>query len=379
MDEQSEVVIRDPHGTEHIFPAGFDPQKAAGIVRAQFVDARPISADEPDTFMGGAMKSLRAEVPRAVSRVAHGALDALPGIGAVVGGVLSTPETGGIGTIPGIALGAGAGRGVRDVIAAGLGMEKPSTAVGEGAKIAGETALAGLGAGVMPGAIAAAKTPLQTLREGAEYFGDVMPPAVRRLGGLFKSTPKPAAPLLERPAWQTWGEPTATPATRPATPPARPPVAATPSTPASALFTSNGDRLPPELAAKITGRLQMESPMQQPRVQVGAEVVGRQNGLTKEAVRQQTAPILGEQPGEASPIFPQRPFERMHDTLKALPKDGPERAAYVQRAGDPKTMGQLQTILRTLQRNGLALGGMTSAEAVRQAVMRKLRGVRGDN
>lgn len=118
-----------------------------------------------------------------------------------------------------------------------------------------------------------------------------------------------------------------------------------------------------------------DSPLQQPRVDIGAEVVGRQNSLTKQQVRQQTAPILGEQPGEASPVFPQKPFERMHDTLLGLPKDGPDRAAYVQSAGDPKTMAQLQTILRTLQRNGLSIGAVASMPALmRDSLLKQLSG-----
>jgi len=35
IEDQGEVVIRDEQGTEHVFPAGFDPQKAAAIVRGQ--------------------------------------------------------------------------------------------------------------------------------------------------------------------------------------------------------------------------------------------------------------------------------------------------------------------------------------------------------
>lgn len=41
MADQPEVVIVDPSGTEHHFPAGFDPQRAAGIVRASFQAPTP--------------------------------------------------------------------------------------------------------------------------------------------------------------------------------------------------------------------------------------------------------------------------------------------------------------------------------------------------
>jgi hypothetical protein len=54
MDEQSAVVIRDEAGTEHEFPPGFDPQRAAEIVRQQAVprDARGrplVSSDTSDS------------------------------------------------------------------------------------------------------------------------------------------------------------------------------------------------------------------------------------------------------------------------------------------------------------------------------------------
>lgn len=120
-----------------------------------------------------------------------------------------------------------------------------------------------------------------------------------------------------------------------------------------------------------------DNPLQQPRIDVGAEVVGRQNGLTKEAVRQQTGPLFTEAPGAASPVVPQTPFDRMHDKLKAMGPGNPEREAYVQAAGDPKTAGQLEIMRRTLERNGLSVAAATSmAEAIRRQVMARLSGQR---
>lgn len=49
---QDEVVIVDPQGTEHVFPAGFDPQKAAAIVK----NSLPLS--EPTTYGEGFKRSL---------------------------------------------------------------------------------------------------------------------------------------------------------------------------------------------------------------------------------------------------------------------------------------------------------------------------------
>lgn len=160
-------------------------------------------------------KSLGAKVveapppPSALQQLGRGALNTLPAAGAMVGGVLSTPETMGAGTIPGIALGAGVGRGLRDLIGHFTGMDEPSSPLQKAANIVGDTAMTGATAAILPGAVAAAKAPLQTLREGAEQFGSAMPPVVRRLANLFPSLPEAAGSTLERPAWQTWGEPPA--------------------------------------------------------------------------------------------------------------------------------------------------------------------------
>ena len=109
-----------------------------------------------------------------------------------------------------------------------------------------------------------------------------------------------------------------------------------------------------------------ESPLQQPRVDVGAEQVGRAQGLTKEQVRQQTSPILGEQPGEASPILPQTALGRIVDTLKAIPPGSPEREAYVARATSGKAQWQVENIRRTLEHLGLivpaAVAGSVAAQ-----------------
>jgi hypothetical protein len=119
------------------------------------------------------------------------------------------------------------------------------------------------------------------------------------------------------------------------------------------------------------------SPLQQPRVDVGAEKVGRGAGLTKEQVRQQTAPILGEQPGEASPILPEQALGRIVDTLKQMPPGSPEREAYVARATSGKAQWQIENIRRTLEHLGLiaplAIGGGMAA-GVRSAVMSRLGG-----
>lgn len=93
-------------------------------------------------------------------------------------------------------------------------------------------------------------------------------------------------------------------------------------------------------------------PLLQPRVDIGAEKVGRAAGLSKEAVREQTGPILGETPGHASPILPQKVLGRIIDDMRQIPP-GPEREAYVARATSGKAQWQVENLRRTLEHLGL--------------------------
>jgi hypothetical protein len=138
------------------------------------------------------------------------ALDALPGAGAVVGGVLSTPETLGAGTLVGAALGAGAGRGLRDLIAAGLGLQKPTTALAEGGVIALDVAETYAAGRILPALWAAIKAPGATVAdvyEGVRGVNNTLPHLLRwKLPKLPRGVGKAPATILERPAWQTWSE-----------------------------------------------------------------------------------------------------------------------------------------------------------------------------
>jgi len=196
-------------------------------------------------------------------------------------------------------------------------------------------------------------------------FGTGTPPVAAPkspLGGRMPMSPEPLQPIGRPPI-------TVSPES-----PMQPPAPLTEWEDLQRRLDVGDARLAARRAAKATQTL-----MQQPRVQIGAEAVGRQQGLTKEAVRQQTGPILNEAPGEASPVFPQKPFERMHDTLKGLPKGSAEREAYVRAAADPKTAGLLETIRRTLERNGLAIGGTTlMGDAMRRAILSKLTNAGSD-
>jgi hypothetical protein len=132
------------------------------------------------------------------------------------------------------------------------------------------------------------------------------------------------------------------------------------STPSQAAAAPITEPVMPEAWKPLVGE---SSPMQQPRVDIGAEKVGRSAGLTKEQVRMQTEPIVGEAKGEASPILPEMPLQRIIDTLKALPKGGPEREAYVARATSGKARGQVENIRRTLTGLAPVIGSIGSANA----------------
>jgi hypothetical protein len=66
-----EVVIIGADGTEHVFPAGFDPRKAAGIVRGGGL--KEVGKDEPDTFLGGAVKGLKDYASEGMDKFVEGA------------------------------------------------------------------------------------------------------------------------------------------------------------------------------------------------------------------------------------------------------------------------------------------------------------------
>lgn len=352
-----------------------------------------------DPFAAYAVKAEPpAKPPESMGRqIGRAALNTLPGIGGIIGGALSTPETLGIGTVPGAALGVGAGQGLKDLIGHYTGLDAPTTPTQKATNIAGETGLAAATGYVLPGLVTAAKAPVQTFLEGAEQFGSAMPPAVRRLGRLLPSLPKSSAkPLLTRPPWQTWEtaapelpKPNATgtswtPAPAPeggfSMPPEMPQVrAASAATGASGLSAVDRAALvkqgyPADVIAKIeqsvsqpsiapavshtpapapTPTAAVQPELQGPRIQTGAERVGRLVGMTKDDVRQAAGPVLDEARGEASPILPQQALGNIIDTLKAMPPGSADREAYVARATSGKAKWQVENIRRTLEHLGL--------------------------
>lgn len=166
---------------------------------------------------------------------------------------------------------------------------------------------------------------------------------------------------------------------------------------ARAVQQAGGTSIPPSAPmGPIGGRLQMmpterppmtvapespmqpPSPMQQPRVQVGAEVVGRQNGLTTQQVRDTTGPIRGEAQGAAAGM-PNGPMDRIVQKLIDMGPKGqglPEtaRESYAAAATSDKARLQVQAYLDALRKVGFVGAGAASADAIRQAVMKRLQG-----
>lgn len=123
------------------------------------------------------------------------------------------------------------------------------------------------------------------------------------------------------------------------------------------ILAKDGDafnRLVDELPDAVSART--ASPLLQPRVDIGAEKVGRMNGLSKIDVRNQTGPIRGEAPGEAAGM-PAKPRERILDKLidmgpkgRGLPES--EREAYAAAGTSDKTRLQVQAMLDALRKVG---------------------------
>lgn len=120
---------------------------------------------------------------------------------------------------------------------------------------------------------------------------------------------------------------------------------------------------------------QVGSALDPARVDIGAEQAGRATGMTKQQVRDVATPILDAAPGEASPILPEKALKRIIDTIKELPKGGPEREAYVQKATSGKTQWQVENIRRTLEHLGLIVPVAAGAGlGLRETIRRRLSG-----
>lgn len=155
MAQDPELVIMDGAGREHVFPPGFDPQKAAGIVRAQGAGTE---TSDPNEAWWNSIKKQSGQL-------VTGAVNSLPAIGGLVGGALSTPESLGVATVPGMAVGAGVGRGARDLLAEWLQLEKKTSPLTKAATIALEIGTTAAAAKVLPVIADAVQNPKAVLGE----------------------------------------------------------------------------------------------------------------------------------------------------------------------------------------------------------------------
>lgn len=405
MDDSGDVVIRDDSGTEHVFPTGFDPKRAAAIVR-QRQAITPVSSDEPDTYAGGFAKSLADTAKRTGSGILEGLnpIEAAKGlvqtiahpIDAATGAFqtvahpvttarsLSDPETGGK-AIGNLILGGVTGRVLPHVPDAMVGggkaleyageVSKPASlpiAIAEAAArgdvkgaamiAAGPYAAKGvggvlrkvgeaLGGGERAAAPAAAAAPVdlsQPVRASALSPAEIRArvDAVRAQGGL------PAATEAQMPTVR------GTLRSSPAAPVAEAAQPAAVPQPAANYPTTVPDRV--------------GSALDPARVDIGAEQAGRATGMTKQQVRDVATPILDAAPGEASPILPEKALKRIIDTIKELPKGGPEREAYVAKATSGKTQWQVENIRRTLEHLGLIVPVAAGGGMLRDTILQRL-------
>lgn len=142
-----------------------------------------------------------------VAHIARSALDALPGAGAIVGSALGGAA--GLPTGPAdlaiaagaAGLGAGAGRGLRDLLTEGTGLEKPTTPTSKAVRIGVDTAGTAATDIAMPAIAGAIRHPLTTAGDALDatlHPRDTLQFAADALRGESA----PAEPILTRPGWQ---------------------------------------------------------------------------------------------------------------------------------------------------------------------------------
>lgn len=119
--------------------------------------------------------------------------------------------------------------------------------------------------------------------------------------------------------------------------------------------------------------------LQRLRVDTGAERTARATGQTTEQVRMTTKdPILHATGVDPSLVLPNEPFDDIAGKMLAMPKDGPDRLAFVEAARDPKTKAQVYNMWRAYKKAGVAVAGAAMLpDAVRQELMRMM-GQRSD-
>lgn len=363
MDEQGDVVIVGRDGTEHVFPSGFDPKRAASIVSGRNGQADPKTAPSSlDLLTGrglsggeGTDESTLAGVVKMLEPMAH------PTTASDMAGLLlptGVPNLGVRGAVSGFLRTAKSAATESPTI-----RQIPGRMLGKLYRSAfpNEASLAAEAEQLAQPARAAIKA---QVAQGGEQFQ--MP----RADITVDRPPRAAQVIGEGPA--------------PAITPEGPGPAAAPGGTMSAAERAQLAKqgYSPDVIAKIEAQMKPvashaptppESPLRQPRIAEGAERVGRSAGLSKDDVRAQTGPILGETPGTASPILPENALGRIVDALKQLPPGGPEREAYVKLATSGKAQWQIENIRRTLEHLGLLLPVGAAIPTVRDRLMDRMR------
>lgn len=143
------------------------PDDQAAVAQAK-AEARSKSIVDPETWQ---------KHPK-IAEFSRQVLNTLPGVGSAVGGLLASPETFGAGSLPGMAIGAGAGGGLRDIANSLLGLEKQKSPMQAASNIGMDAGLAA----ITPGAMEAIGSPIKTARE---LTGDLLKFSPR---GLHKYT-----------------------------------------------------------------------------------------------------------------------------------------------------------------------------------------------
>jgi len=120
------------------------------------------------------------------------------------------------------------------------------------------------------------------------------------------------------------------------------------------LLLARGQAQPGTAGATALAPAAEASPLQAPRIEIGAQNVGRAVGMKKEQVRTAAGPVLDEALGAASPVLPRKAIASIAEKIKTLPL-GAERDAYVALANSSKAMLNIEVVRRTLESQGMVL------------------------
>jgi hypothetical protein len=203
MSDEQEVIIVDGKGTEHVFPAGFDPKRAAAIVRQATSVSSPAPEAKPAGDLGrfGGYKMIGDAVMSAGKAALDHPVQSLAMLGGALGVGATAPVSipagmaaAGLGAAGGAALGS-----IRNAMTGGT--NGPTTASGVAKTMAAEGAAGAIGQGIGAGAAKIAniggkllyKTALRPSMGLQREFGDIAETGLREgarvsEGGLERAT-----------------------------------------------------------------------------------------------------------------------------------------------------------------------------------------------